>query len=221
MSEGAIHGRTRIKICGVTDEETALVACECGADALGFVFAEGSPRCLDPDRAYEISCYLPPFVTRVALCVNPKLEALVELGRAFPYEVVQLHGSETPDDARSMREAGAPIVKAIRYDEATIATELERWSAVDEIDALLIDGSAGGAGASFDWEGLAAVAESCAHPLIVAGGLTPENVGEAITRTTPWAVDVSSGVERSRGVKDANLIAAFCEAVRVADATLG
>jgi len=214
-------GRTRIKICGIRDEEIALTAVECGADALGFVFYDGSPRYVDPDAAYEIACFLPPFVTRVALCVNPEPLSLVELGARFPYDAVQLHGSESVELVRACRaESGAPIIKAIRYDAATIADDLALWGAVDEIDALLIDGSAGGHGQAFDWAGLDAVQEACPHPIILAGGLTPETVGQAIDVVTPYAVDVSSGVERSRGEKDAGLIASFCEAVREADAAL-
>lgn len=216
-----MSGRTRIKICGIRDEEAALTAVEFGADALGFVFYDGSPRFIEPERAYEIACFLPPFVTKVALCVNPSPGALSALGEQFPFDVVQLHGSETPEIVRACREeAGAPIIKAIRYDGSTIVEELARWGSVDEIDALLIDGSPGGHGTPFDWEGLAAVQDSCPHAIVLAGGLTPETVGRAIEVVTPYAVDVSSGVERARGEKDPELIAAFCEAVREADASL-
>lgn len=211
-------GRTRIKICGIRDEEIALTAVECGADALGFVFYDGSPRFLEPERAYEIACYLPPFVTKVALVVNPEPGSLVELGRVFPFDVVQLHGTETVEQVRACREAGAQLVKAIRFDPATIGADLARWGEVEEIDALLVDGSGGGRGTAFDWASLAAVQEACPHPIILAGGLKPETVGQAIREVMPYAVDVSSGVERSRGVKDAGLIASFCEAVRAADA---
>lgn len=210
-------GRTRIKICGVRDEEIALAAVECGADALGFVFYDGSPRFVEPERAYQIACYLPPFVTRVALVVNPRPGALVELGKGFPFDVVQLHGSESVEEVRACREAGAQLVKAIRFDAQTIREELKRWGEVDEIDAVLVDGSAGGRGMSFDWATLAAVQEVCPHPIMLAGGLTPETVGDAIRSVQPYAVDVSSGVERARGVKDAGLIASFCDAVRAAD----
>ncbi len=214
-------GRTRIKICGVRDEETALTAVECGADALGFVFYQGSPRFLEPERAYEIACYLPPFVTKVALCVDPEPAELTRLGELFPFDVVQLHGAETEDLVRACRESsGAPIVKAIRFDEATIEEELRRWSAVDEIDALMVDGSSGGGGTAFDWGRFAEAQGACAHPVVLAGGLRAETVGEAIRTVLPYAVDVSSGVERGRGVKDARLIGAFCEAVRKADAAL-
>ena len=211
-------GRTRIKICGVRDEEIALTAVECGADALGFVFYDGSPRFVAPERAYEIACFLPPFVTRVALMVNPKPADLVELGRVFPFDVVQLHGTESVEDVRACREAGAQLVKAIRFDAETVGADLQMWGEVEEIDALLVDGSVGGRGTAFDWEAFAAVQEVCPHPIILAGGLTHDTVGDAIRAVGPYAVDVSSGVERSRGVKDAGLIAAFCEAVRMADA---
>ena len=213
-----MSGRTRVKICGVRDEEIALAAVECGADALGFVFSEGSPRCLSPERAYEIACFLPPFVAKVALVVNPEPDGLAALGRVFPYDVVQLHGTETEDLVRGCREAcGAPLIKAIRFEEATIGDELARWGEVEEIDALLVDGSTGGRGRAFDWGALAEVQGTCPHPILLAGGLTHETVGQAIHLVGPYGVDVSSGVERSRGVKDAGLIAVFCDAVREAD----
>ena len=213
-------GRTRIKICGVRDEASALAAAEAGADALGFVFAQGSPRAVDPDTAYEVACFLPPFVTRVALFVDPSLRHVMDVGEAFPFDAVQLHGSETEARAREVRRAGAQIVKAITFDPETIDEEIERWGRVDEVDALLVDGSAGGMGVAFDWGAFAGVAAESVQPLILAGGLTPENVGDAIRAVRPFAVDVSSGVERERGVKDPAMIGAFCEAVRAADADL-
>jgi len=209
--------RTRVKICGIRDEASALAAVESGADALGFVFVSTSARAIASEEAYGIACYLPPFVTKVGLFVDPKPERLFEMGEVFPFDVVQLHGKEPEARVRACREVGAPIIKAIRFDAATIGDELERWSGVGEIDALMVDGSSGGEGTAFDWEALASAKERCAHPLIVAGGLTPENVSEAIRIVQPYAVDVSSGVERERGVKDASLIAEFCAAVREAD----
>ena len=114
--------------------------------------------------------------------------------------------------------AGGPdVIKAVRFDPATIAAELERWGALDEVAAILIDGSAGGLGVAFDWSQLAPHLESCPKEIILAGGLTPDNVGSAIRACHPWAVDVSSGVERAKGAKDPALIEAFCDAVREAD----
>ena len=212
-------GRTRTKICGIRNLESALVAVEAGADALGFVFAAGSPRLIDPDEALDIAGYLPPFVARIALMVNPTPSQAADLAAAFPFEVLQLHGQETPAEVARCRAAcGTPMIKAIRYDAKTIDRDLALWAEVSDIDALLIDGGAGGEGTVLPWADLAPKVEDYSHPVILAGGLAPGNVTEAIELVQPFAVDVSSGVERARGVKDHDLIWEFCAAVRRADA---
>lgn len=206
--------RTRIKICGVRDVETALVAAECGADAVGLVFAPGSRRRVEPEDAWAIASSLPPFVARVGLFVDATAEQCHAIMEQCPCDLVQLHGDESVETARAY---GLRAIKALRFDPATIQSEFRTWEDVAEIDALLIDGGSGGQGVSLDWKALADVQHSCVHPIVLAGGLTPENVGEAIAILRPWAVDVSSGVEREPGVKDPALISAFCEAVRQAD----
>lgn len=209
--------RTRIKICGVRDLETALVACECGADAIGLVFVKSSPRFVEPAAAWSIVDVLPPFVASVGLFVNPTTNQFTTAREACPFDFAQLHGEENEPTVR----ACAPwVIKAVRYDPATIELELRKWSMVGDIHAMLVDGSAGGQGKALDWDGLARVSDACAHPLILAGGLTPENVGEAISIVRPYAVDVSSGVESAPGEKDPVLIDEFCRAVREADAAL-
>jgi phosphoribosylanthranilate isomerase len=207
--------RTRIKICGVRDVETALIAAECGADAVGLVFAPSSVRRIDPGWAWEIACALPPFVAKVGLFVDAGASRYHEVMERCPCDYGQLHGSESVGE---VRECGPRVIKAVLFDAATIEAEFEKWNGVAEVEALLVDGGAGGEGRALDWAALARVREACEHPIILAGGLTAENVGEAIRVVRPWAVDVSSGVESSRGVKDAALIEAFCEAVRAADA---
>ncbi len=206
--------RTRIKICGVRDAETALVAAECGADAVGLVFVAGSPRHVGLGAAWEIVECLPPFVASVGLFKDVGVDGYLDARAECPFTTGQLHGNE---DEATVSACGPDLIKAIRFDPATIDEELRRWSRVAELDAVLVDGGPGGTGEMVDWDQLAAAAGSCDHPIILAGGLTPENVGEAIRVVRPWAVDVSSGVERERGVKDAGLIRAFCEAVRDAD----
>lgn len=206
--------RTRVKICGVRDPETALIAVEHGADALGLVFAATSPRRVDPEVAWEIISYLPPFVASVGLFVDPTPDDFAAVRDACPFDIAQLHGSE---DEALAEHLGPLLIKAIRFDAATIAHELARWSAVDSLCAVLIDGSAGGEGKTFDWHALTDAAPNCDHPIILAGGLTPDNVADAIRAVRPYAVDVSSGVESSRGVKDPARIRAFCQAVRDAD----
>lgn len=207
--------RTRIKICGVTTEESALAAAGAGADAVGLVFASGSPRYLDPARAWEIAGVLPPFVSTVGLFVDVDLERFIEIEQICPTTLVQFHGNE-PEEL--VRHCGPNLIKAVRFDAATIGRDLARWEAVDEVDAILVDGSTGGRGTTFDWSLLAPHVERTSKAIILAGGLTPENVGDAIAAVRPFAVDVSSGVERERGVKDPGLIEAFCRAVREADA---
>lgn len=206
--------RTRIKICGVRDLETARCVSECGADAVGFVFVESSPRFIDPEEASDILLQLPLFLWSVALLVDPTEDVFEQVMEICPTTHTQLQGSES---LSLVQEVGPNIIKAISYDPARIRTDLSRWSGVDELDAILVDGSAGGQGQTFDWDGLAEAREGCAKPLILAGGLTPDNVGEAIERVRPFAVDVSSGVESQRGVKDHALIERFCDAVRAAD----
>ncbi|HVZ94085.1 MAG TPA: phosphoribosylanthranilate isomerase [Phycisphaerales bacterium] len=206
--------RTRIKICGIKDIETAMVAAECGADAIGLVFVKLSPRYVEPEQAWEIVTYLPPFVTSVGLFVNAKPDAIDEVREQCPFDQVQLHGDESEPVVRA---CGPRVIKAVKFDAATIEHELLRWNNFREVDAVLVDGGSGGEGVALDWEALAKVREASSHPIILAGGLTPENVGEAIRIVEPWAVDVSSGVEKEKGVKDHALIAAFCDAVREAD----
>ena len=209
--------RTRIKFCGITSEADAFSACEAGADAIGFVFEKSSGRFVDPEKAWDYACAIPPFVTRVGLVVDQTIDAYDATRESFPFDLGQLHGNESEEVVRA---CGPDLIKAIRFDESTIEQEIQRWNELHQIDALLIDGSTGGKGETFDWSKLAPHAAKCDHPIILAGGLTPENVGEAIRAVRPYAVDVSTGVEDSPGVKSAAKMGAFCEAVRRADAEL-
>ncbi len=209
--------RTRIKICGIRDEESAFAAADSGADAIGLVFYPQSPRYIEPDDAWQLVGMLPPFVSSVGLFVNADLDRFMMIEEECPTDMSQLHGHE-PEEL--VKQCGPNVIKAVRFDAKTIADELDRWDRVDEVDAILVDGSAGGQGTSFDWSALAAARERLSKPLILAGGLTPENVGDAIRTVRPFAVDVSSGVESSPGVKEVDLIEAFCRAVRRADSEL-
>lgn len=206
--------RTRIKICGITDEEGLFAAADAGADAVGFVFAESSKRYIDPGEAFDLISMLPPFVSSVGLFVDADVEAFIEIEEQCPTDMSQLHGSELE---RVVRQCGPSVIKGVRFDPETIEKELARWDRVDEVDAILIDGSTGGEGKTFDWSALAKVKQATQKPLIIAGGLTPENVGEAVRIVRPYGVDVSSGVERAPGEKDPAKVKAFCEAVRRAD----
>lgn len=215
-----MHSRTRIKICGVRDLDTARCVVDAGADAVGFVFVPTSPRYIEPARAWEILGALPPMVATVGLFVDAGLEEHHEVEQSCPTDYTQLHGAESVE---VVRECGPRVIKAVRFEAATIRDELARWAEVDEVDAILVDGGAGGEGRTLDWAALRGASDAAgAKPLILAGGLTVENVGEAVRTVRPFAVDVSSGVETPgrRGHKDPDRIFAFCEAVRTADSAL-
>ena len=205
--------RTRIKICGITRPGDAVAAAQAGADAIGLVFYPPSPRFLNVERAREIRDALPPFVQAVALFVNPDAAQVAQaIGRVHP-ALLQFHGEETPDFCAQF---GLPYVKACRVTQGVdLLKYLRTFSTAS---GWLLDAHVeeyGGVGASFDWSLVPARLE---RPLVLSGGLTRENVGEAVRRVRPWAVDVSSGVESSKGIKDAAKIAAFIAEVRNADA---
>lgn len=206
--------RTRIKIGGITSDEAAWCAVEAGADALGFVFIPSSPNNIEPEAAWDIASALPPFITTVGVFANPAVEDIDEARESFPFDLVQLMGAE-PEPL--VRDAGPDVIKAIRFDPATIEAELRKWSRIAEIAALLIDAPASARDAPFHWNALAPHADASDHPLIISGGLNAQNVAEAVRAVRPYAVEVSTGVESAPGVKDARKIADFCAAVRRAD----
>lgn len=214
--------RTRIKICGIKDPDTALAALEAGADAIGLVFVEKSPRCVTREQAKSVIQALPEEAVSVGLFVNSPGNTVRSILDEVGLTVAQLHGHESIDDMDAL--AGYPVWKALPFDQH-FQTTASTWDHDPRVEALLVDTPptgelTGGSGTTFDWNGLAAVKDHLAKPLILAGGLTPNNVAEAIRTAQPYAVDVSSGVESSRGVKDIGLIKAFCEAVRAADDTI-
>ena len=205
--------RTRIKICGITRAQDGVAAARSGADAIGLVFYPPSPRFLNVERAREIRDALPPFVQTVALFVNPDAAQVAQvIGRAQP-GLLQFHGEETP---AFCAQFGLPYVKACRVaPEVDLLKYLQAFSTAS---GWLLDAHAeeyGGVGASFDWS---LVPTRLERPLVLSGGLTRENVATAVRRVKPWAVDVSSGVESAKGIKDAAKIAAFIAEVRNADA---
>lgn len=206
--------RTRIKICGIRDVDAARAAVESGADALGFMFVKSSPRYIVPESAWEILSALPPLVSTVGVFADAPVDQFCDVEEVCPTNYVQLHGRESE---AVVRRCGPNVIKAVKFDAATIEEELRRWEAVEEVEAVLVDGSEGGQGKAFDWDVMGPLADRAEVPIILAGGLTPENVGAAIRAVRPFAVDVSSGVEREKGVKDPGLIEAFCDAVREAD----
>ena len=204
--------RTRVKICGITRPGDGVAAANAGADAIGLVFYPQSPRYLSAERAVEIRDALPPFVQTVALFVNPDAAQVAQvLGRVKP-ALLQFHGEETPEFCAQF---GVPYVKACRIRPGVDALEYLR--PFSRAAAWLYDSYVpeyGGVGESFDWSLLPVAGE---RPVILSGGLSADNVARAIRRVRPWGVDVSSGVESAKGVKDGTKIAAFIAEVRNAD----
>ncbi len=207
--------RTRIKICGIRDDEALAAAVVAGADAVGFNFVRSSPRYIEPAEADRLVQMLPPMVIGVGVFADPGFEEFCAIEEECPFlSFNQLHGSES---LKTVKQCGPEVIKAVRFHPETIEAELVQWSGVEEVAAILIDGGGGGEGRPLDWTALAPLLAATELPVFLAGGLTPENVGEAIRLVRPYAVDVASGVESERGVKDPDLIAAFCHAVRAAD----
>lgn len=207
--------RTRIKICGLTREADVDAAVRAGADAVGFVFYHRSPRAVGVERAAALAARLPPFVTPVGLFVNASRGEIEAACAAVPSLVLQFHGDEAPAQCGA---AGRPYIRAARMSpELDLLDFLARFS---EAAALLLDAHVegyGGGGKVFDWSLIPA---DVPRPLVLSGGLTPSNVIDGILRVRPWAVDVSSGVESAKGIKDADAICRFCEAVHEADARI-
>lgn len=203
--------RTRIKICGVTMPEHALAAAQAGADMVGLVFHAASPRCVDRAAAERVLERLPPGVEPVAL--------LVDAGPDHPVlqwwrGAVQLHGHESPETCAAVAARGHAVLRGF----ACTADALALWDACTAVRTLVLDGPRGGSGQPIAMDGLRDALRTLRHPALLAGGLTPDTVEERVRTLQPWGVDVSSGVERERGVKDAALIRAFCAAVQRADA---
>jgi phosphoribosylanthranilate isomerase len=195
----------QVKICGITCVEDAQAAVEAGADALGFVFYPPSPRYVTPEQAEQIIRGLPPFVTTVGLFVDVPLDTVNDLAAQCRLDRIQLHGRESPEFCAQIKQ---PVIKAFRIKDAESLAHLPEYQiAAYLLDAYVEGALPGGTGASFAWE-LAAQAKPHG-PVILAGGLTPENVEAAIMQIRPYGVDVSSGVERTPGIKDHRKVQAF------------
>lgn len=206
---------TRIKICGITRAEDALACVQLGADALGFVFYPPSPRYVAPERAAQLVRLLPPFLTRVGLFVNAAPEAVRAVLAQVPLDLLQFHGDEDESYCASF---GLPYLKAARVRPGMDL--LEYAVRFPTARAILCDAFVegfGGGGQTFDWSLIPA---ALPVPLVLSGGLTPENVGAALKAVRPAAVDVSSGVELAKGIKDHAKLADFIAEVRAADDSL-
>jgi phosphoribosylanthranilate isomerase len=207
---------TRVKICGITREQDLHAAAGSGADAIGLVFYEKSPRHLSVPQAAQLARAAPPFVTVVGLFVNPSVENMREVLAKVPLDVLQFHGEETPEFCAQF---GRPYLKAIRVKAGVNLVECA--SRYADAQGLLLDawveGMQGGTGESFDW---ALIPRDLPLPVILSGGLHAGNVAAAIRQVRPYAVDVSSGVEAAKGIKDAAKVAAFIKEVKSIDLQL-
>lgn len=201
--------RTRIKICGVTREADAIAAARAGVDAIGLVFHPESPRCVSVAQAQRLRRVLPPFVTTVGLFVNASAAHVRDVLSRVPLDLLQFHGDESPEFCAGF---GHPWIRAVRVRDSRVVTAAE--NAYDRAFGLLADAydpaRYGGTGTTFNWDWLPATR---ALPLILAGGLTADNVGEAVQHVRPWAVDVSGGVESEPGIKSHQRINEFVREV--------
>ena len=201
--------RVRVKICGITRVEDALSAVEQGADAIGLVFYDQSPRNVSINQAVEIASHIPAFVSVVGLFVNAEPSFINEVISNVKIDLLQFHGDESPEECASY---SLPFIKAIRVKSDTNLVQYAIDYSIAK--ALLLDayteGVAGGTGHVFDWN---LIPKQLAKPIILAGGLKADNVAQAIQQVLPYAVDVSGGVEASKGIKDAVKIAAFMRQV--------
>lgn len=206
---------TRIKICGITNIEDAIFVAEAGADALGFVFVQSSPRYITPAEAAKIIKKLPPYVTAVGVFADAPWEEAALAADQAGVQVLQLHGDESPDYCRLFQYK---VVKAFRMKGPEVLNNLYKY----EVDAFLLDtyvkGIKGGTGLTFQWEWVEPARDY--GRFIIAGGLTPQNVGEVVARLRPYGVDVASGVEKQPGVKNHQLVTRFIHNVREKDLEL-
>ncbi len=205
----------RVKICGVTTVEDAEFALESGADALGLNFVPGTPRCLEVEQAREIAEALPPFGTRVGVFVNEPPERVMEIARCVGLDAAQLHGDETPADCRWLIERGLRVIRALRVKGPETIAQIDAFPDCAILLDAYVKGALGGTGETFDW-GLARQVAG-ARPIILSGGLKPENVTDAVRSVQPYGVDSSSGVE---GVilarKDPERVLGFIQNARAA-----
>lgn len=203
----------RVKICGITRVEDALAASRLGAHAIGLVFYSGSTRAVTPERAREIIAALPPFVVPVGLFVNAAAQAVRDTLAVAPVQLLQFHGDETPEFCAAF---GLPYLRAVRVRPGSDLLQYARD--FHHARGLLLDayveGTHGGTGTAFDWS---LIPRDLPLPVVLSGGLNAVNVTEAVRRVRPWAVDVSSGVESAKGIKDAQKMEAFMTGVRNAD----
>ena len=205
---------TRVKICGITTQKDALIAAVAGADLLGFIFYPQSPRCVEPEQVRRIidAVHRASSPVRfVGLFVDEEPETVRRIAADCALDYVQLHGREPPGMVTSLIDRGIKVIKAFRIRDRASLVEIERYQATAYLLDAYVPGRPGGTGHSFDWK--LAMAAKGHGPIIIAGGLTPENVAEAVCTVRPWGVDVASGVEAAPGRKDSERVQRFIAAV--------
>lgn len=211
-----MQSRTRVKICGITRLEDALYAARCGADSIGLVFHQPSSRYLPLEQALEIRRAVPPFLSVTALFLDESEDWIAQVVHRLKPDCLQFHGTE---EVAACEAWGLPYLKTVPMGSVD---DIEAYAArYDTAQGFLLDSNAagrrGGSGDTFDWS---RIPESFASPLVLAGGLNPSNVADAIARLRPWGVDVSSGVEAAQGIKSNDLVAAFFREVKRVDDTV-
>jgi phosphoribosylanthranilate isomerase len=224
LPNNIMTNRTRIKICGLSRAEDLQAAIEAGADAIGLVFYPGSPRYVAPEQAARLLAAVPPYITTVGLFVNATPEQVAAVVAVAPVSALQFHGDETPDLCRRAAEAvNRPFTRALRIAPGATAADLLKYEQDYRAAGALFSGvlldtwvdEFGGSGKVFDWS---LIPEELAHRAVLSGGLNAHNVTDAVLRVRPYAVDVSSGVEQAKGIKDAAKIREFITRVQAADA---
>ena len=204
--------RTRVKFCGFTREEDIQTAVALGADALGFVLYEKSPRYVTPERVAQLCAHVPAFVSTVALFVNADEAQVQSVLQKAPIRTVQLHGDESFEFALHLQQTlNIPVIKAVRVNAQTDWGQIAQY--IDQLSGVLLDSDSagyGGSGHGFDWD---EIPQPLRARIILSGGLTVDSIGEAIAQITPYAVDVSSGIEAAKGIKDADKMRAFMQNV--------
>jgi len=214
-----MHRRTRIKMCGITNMEDAEEGMRAGVDALGFIFVEDSPRYIEPEKAKEIAANISPFVDLVGVFIDRDNIEVQEIVDYCGLSYVQLHGSETPEYCGQLAYAASPckVIKAFRISGSATPEDFHPYQ--DVVQGFLLDtyvaDQAGGTGSTFNWDMIESLALQ--RPIILAGGLTPDNVAEAIDKVRPFAIDVNSGVEIRPGLKDYDKLRMLLDAVWKAD----
>lgn len=203
--------RTRVKICGITSVEDALMVVAQGCDAIGLVFYAPSPRYVLPEQAAMIVAALPPFITAVGLFVDATQNEIQSVLATVDLDCLQFHGNETPEQCRVY---GLQYMKAIRVQPDTnlLQYEIDFYDAKALLLDAYVEGLVGGTGQAFDWN---LIPKTLVKPIVLAGGLTADNVALAIKQTSPYAVDVSGGVEKAKGIKDAAKVAAFMKEIKI------